>query len=203
MHLSDKLQVSCLAYADDIILISKSALGHQNLLNCLHKFCEEWKMKVNTPKTECLTFQKKNKVNKSEIFRIGNANLSNVAEFVYLELKINAAGCFKESLDLLSEKAKRACFSLNENFKLKYILIIALKLFDATVLPILTYGAFERAGYDSWEKSPIEQVHLNFCKHILGVNRSTPNMLWRTELGRIPLKAVTDLKILGFFKHIS
>ena len=114
-------------------LISKSALGLQNLLNCLHKFYEKWKMKVNTTKTKCVTFQKKNKVNKSEIFIIGKANLSNVAEFVYLGLKINAAGSFKESLNLLGDKAKRACFSLNKNFKLKDIPIkIALKLFDAT-----------------------------------------------------------------------
>ena len=87
VHLSDKLKITCPAYADDIILISKSALGLQNQLNCLHKFCEEWKMKVNTTKTKCIILQKKNKVNKSEIFRIGNANLSNVAEFVYLGLK--------------------------------------------------------------------------------------------------------------------
>ena len=110
VHLSDKLQITCLAYADDIILISKSALGLQNLLNCLHKFGEEWKMKVNTTKTKWITFHKKNKVNKSEIFRIGNANISNVAEFVYLGLKINAAGCFKESLNLLSDKQKGPAF---------------------------------------------------------------------------------------------
>ena len=51
-------------------------------------------MKVNTTKTKRVTFQRKNKVNKSEIFRIRNY-LSNVAEFVYLELKIYAAGSFK------------------------------------------------------------------------------------------------------------
>ena len=166
-------------------------------------------MKVNTTKTKCITFQKKNKVIKSEIFKIGNANLSNVDEFVYLGFKINATGSFKESLNFLGDKAKKACSSLNKNFKLKDIPIkIALKLFDATVLPILTYGAevwaaFDRADYDSSEKSPIEHVHLNFCKHILVVNRSAPNMLCRAELGRIPLKAFTGLKILGFFKHIS
>ena len=42
VHLSDKLHITCLAYADDIILISKSALGLQNLLNCLYIFCEEF-----------------------------------------------------------------------------------------------------------------------------------------------------------------
>ena len=43
VHLSDKLQITCLAHADDMILNSKSALELQNLLNCLHKFCKEWK----------------------------------------------------------------------------------------------------------------------------------------------------------------
>ena len=128
---------------------------------------------------------------------------------LYIWGLINAAGSFKESLNLLCDKAKMACFSLNKNFKLKNIPIkIALKLFDATFLPILTYAAevwaaFERADYDSREKSPIEQVYLNFCKHILRVNRSTLNMSCRAELSRIPLKAVTDFNILGFFKRIS
>ena len=67
-------------------------------------------MNVNTTKTKCITLQKINKVNISEIFRIGNTNFSNVAEFVYQELKINAAGSFKESLNLLGDKAKVAAF---------------------------------------------------------------------------------------------
>ena len=66
--------------------------------------------------------------------------------------------------------------------------VIALKLFDATVLPILTYGAevwaaFERDTNESWDLALIEQVHLHFCKHILRVNRSTTNLLCRAEPG--------------------
>ena len=44
-------------------------------------------------------------------------------------------------------------------------------------------------------------MHLNFCKHILGVNRSTTNLLCHAELGRRPIRLVIDLKILQFFKH--
>ena len=74
------------------------------------------------------------------------------------------------------------------------------------MLSILTYGAevwaaFERDTYESWDLDLIEQVHLNFCKHILGVNRSTTNLLCRAELGRRPIKLVIDLNILQFFKH--
>ena len=85
-------------------------------------------------------------------------------------------------------------------------MVIVLKLFDATVLRILTYGAevwaaFERDTYESWDLGLIEQVHLNFFKHILGVNRSTTNLPCRAELGRRPIKLVIDLKIVQFFKH--
>ena len=107
----------------------------------------------------------------------------------------------------MGEKANRACFALNNHLKVREIPVLtALKLFDATVLPILTYGAevwaaFERNIYESWNLGLTEQVHLNFCKHILGVNMSTTNLLCRAELGRRPIKLVIDLKILQFFKH--
>ena len=96
---------------------------------------------------------------------------------------------------------------MNSHLKVESIpVVIALKLFDATVLPILTYGAevwaaFERDTYEPWDLGLIEQVSLNFCKRILGVNRSITNLPCRAELGRRPIKLVIDLKILQFFKH--
>ena len=96
-------------------------------------------------------------------------------------------------------------FCFEQQFKVRAIpVVIALKLFDATVLPILTYGAevwaaFERDTYESWDLGLIEQAHLNFCKHILGVNRSTTNLLCRAEFRCRPIKLVIDLKILQFF----
>ena len=51
------------------------------------------------------------------------------------------------------------------------------------------------------EKCPTEQVHLQFCKHLLGVNRSAANLMCRAELGGLPLKIVSDLKVANFAKH--
>ena len=78
-------------------------------------------MTVNTEKTKCITFQKKNKVNKNEIFHFNGNVLSNVAEFVYLGPEIDAKGSLQNSLKLLSEKAMRACFALNIKMKIKRI----------------------------------------------------------------------------------
>lgn len=52
-----------------------------------------------------------------------------------------------------------------------------LKFFDHLVVPIL-----ENTG--KWDKSEMEKVHLSFVKNIIGVNRSTTNVLVRGELVR-------------------
>ena len=54
-HLGD-LQVSCLLYADDLVLLSETKEGLQNSLNALKKFTKDWFMEVNPKKTKCLEF---------------------------------------------------------------------------------------------------------------------------------------------------
>ena len=121
-------------------------------------------MIINTTKTKCVAFQKKNKINKTELYTVGNSRLSNVCEFTYLGIKIDASGSYRGTPKFLGEKANRACFALNKHLKVKDIqLVIELWLFDATVLPIVTYGAevwavFESDTYETWDLCLIEKV---------------------------------------------
>ena len=93
---------------------------------------------------------------------------------------------------MLNSKANKAKFALNYIAKLKQIPVkTAIYLFDAAVLPIITYGSEiwdlnATLDPDKWDKTSTEQAHLNFIKHILGVNRSTNNLICRVELGRYP-----------------
>ena len=119
VQLGDKQYITCLAYADDILILSKSAIGIQRSLDILDRFCNTWNMKVNIEKTKCITFQKKNKVNKNDIFHMGGYFVSNICEFTYLGRKINAAGSFISSIEYLSQKGRRACFALNRKNQAK------------------------------------------------------------------------------------
>ena len=56
--------------------------------------------------------------------------------------------------------------------------------------------AFESFNYDSWDKSSIEQVYLNFCEQILGLNGSKTNLYCRAELGPCSLEVGIDFKFL-------
>ena len=108
LEISKSVMISCLECADDI----KTATRLQKTLQTLESSCTTWQMAVNTEKTKSITFQKKNRVNKNDIFHFNEKLLTNAAEFVYVSLKIDAIGSLQNSLKLC-EKAMRACFALN------------------------------------------------------------------------------------------
>lgn len=61
--------VSCLMYADDIVLISESAKGLQNCLNKLSKYCDIWNLSVNIDKSKVIIFNKSGRVIKKDNFK--------------------------------------------------------------------------------------------------------------------------------------
>ena len=156
-----------------------------------------------------MTFSSKNKKNTKDLFAIGSCHLENVNEFTYLGLKIDAADSLSASATMLSSKANKAKFTLNNIAKLKQIPVkTAIYLFDAAVLPILTcdseiWALNATLDHDKWDTTSTEQAHLNFIKHILGVNRSTNNLICRAELGRYPLSIEINTKIINFYRHAT
>ena len=50
--LPNGLPVNCLFYADDLILILRSAAGLQKQINILHNYSEKWLLKINLKKTK-------------------------------------------------------------------------------------------------------------------------------------------------------
>lgn len=52
----DVSKLSCLMYADDVILLYETSEGLQNCLDKLHKYCEVWGLQVNIKKTKSMIF---------------------------------------------------------------------------------------------------------------------------------------------------
>ena len=65
------------------------------------------------------------------------------------------------------------------------------------------WGAYETVDFDTWDMLPIKQTQLQFCKCILGVNRSATNLICQAEIRRVLLKIDTDLRILSFLSIAS
>ena len=182
-----------LMYADDLIILSTKKEVLQQNLNLLQAYCEKWKLSVNIKKTKCMTFTRGTQKETFK-FTISGRPLENVKEYKYLGITVNAKNCsFTPSLEKLSTKATNALFALKSKLPLKLISVAtALRLFDSCISPILLYASEVWFPYiynepKKWDETPIEKVHTQYLKRMLGVNYSTTNLMIRRECGRNPL----------------
>ena len=91
--------IRLLLYADDLILIAKSALGLQEHLISLEHFCRTVGMQVNTSKTKVVVFSSKRK-HKQHKFYFEDNTLEVVEDYKYLGIDFNKSlsweGCRKK-----------------------------------------------------------------------------------------------------------
>ena len=210
------INLNHLLFADDLILISQSAVGLQKCLDKLNNYCHKWALSINTTKTKALTFHRYGK-RKQNAFNIGGVPIEDVNQYTYLGVPFNTSGCFTTVENDLKGKATKASFqlhsALNSNVHVKTSLHS--KLFDTLLKPIVTYGSeiwFPNKHsklYDDLanvlqniDKIPCENFHHAFCKRTLGVFKSSPNAATRNELGRLPLTFSVTVQVIKYWVHI-
>lgn len=76
---------------------------------------------------------------------------------------------------------------------------LQLKLFDHTILPILTY-ACEIWGFENIDI--LEKIHTDFLRKITKCRKRTPLYMLYAELGRAPLIVVVKSRIIGFWNRL-
>ena len=76
--------LSCLLYADDVVLMSESATGLQRCLNNLSTYCKKWNLTVNIDKSKIIIFNKSGKVLKKDTFLLNDNIIELANEYKYL-----------------------------------------------------------------------------------------------------------------------
>ena len=191
------IKIFLFMYADDIILFSEIEDGLQNGLNILHDYCKKWKLTVNTQKTKVVVFRKGGILSRQTHFYYGDLEIDIVNKCTYLGIVFTVGGAFTEAHNALAGQALKSIFVLNKyvrkfvNLKPKHVL----DLFDKLIKPILNYGA---EVLEFSQAMPIERVHLQFCKKLLGVKQCTQNDFIYGELGRTSLTVERHLRIIKF-----
>ena len=202
--------LNCLMYADDLLVISPSPEGLQQLLDVIHKHAQDWKLKVNTKKSNTIIFsgngQNKNKIN----FKYDNETLQIVEKQTYLGIEMTSSGRYSHAREILSKKAIKVLSIINRSFSKTDTATIAIKnkLFNALVKPVLLYACEiwrpELLSYKApFDKTTIEQVHIKFYKQSLNVPWYTENIACRAELGRYPLSIDIKASIFSYWQRVK
>ena len=179
----DMFKLYMLLYADDIVIFANNAEELQLGLNFLSEYCTRWKLKVNALKTKVLIFRKGGTLQRNLIFLYEDQPIEIVSSFKYLGIVFTTGGSFSEAQTTLAGQAQKAIFKLNK-YLYKFTFVSPkhkLELFDKLISPILNYSC-EVWGF--CQANAVERVHMQFCKKLLGVKKTTQNDFIYGELGR-------------------
>ena len=202
--------INCLMYADDLLIISPSLEGLQQSLNVIQRQAQQWKLKLNTKKSNIIIFSG-NGQNKNNIdFKYNNETLQVVDKQTYLGIEMTSSGRYTYARDILSKKATKILSIIKRSFYNIDSATIAIKnkLFNALVKPVLLYACEiwgpELLSYKThFDKSTIEQVHIKFYKQTLNVLWYTENIACRAELGRYPLSIDIKASIFNYWQRLK
>ena len=215
-----KDRISCLLYADDVILMSTTRAGLQNKLNQLDNYCCDWGLQINTEKTKVVVFTR-NDPKTPLIFSCGNNMIQTVEQQKYLGIVFHKNGTFHTAQEHLVKQANKAWHSLKRAVRGKEVKVQTMTtLFDTLIKPIMTYGAEVWFPYsmnvDTGDRDlsvffdkvvsssvPCEDSHVKFCRSLLGVHKKAAKMPVLAELGRYPLSLGLICQTVSFWIHIT
>ena len=117
--------------------------------------------------------------------------------YKYLGLVFNFNGKFNVGVKRLKDQGRRAMFALLQKCRhLQLPVSVQFELFNSLVRPILTYGS-EVWGYNGL--NIIESLHLEFCKYVLYLKKSTPSFFVYGESGCFPLHVHVYSRMISFW----
>ena len=196
--------ISSIIWADDLLLLSDSEKGLNNVLVKLEDYCKQNEIEVNLEKTKCMIFNKTGRLLRRS-FWFGNKRLENVREYKYLGFLITPSLNLNSSLKDLKDRAMRAFYTLKSKMgdQFKRDIITSLHLFDSLIKPILLYGSDYWGCLKLPKNNPIETLHMTFCKELLGVQKQTTNIGVLLELGRVPLSIYAKKNCVKNWERIA
>ena len=213
---------NCLLWADDLLILSRSAQCLKNALNKTKIFYDGLGLEINQCKTKIMVFNGRGMklANLPEhTFFIGNRSVEVVDTYQYLGINLKPSGSMQFAVSELFDKASRAWFAIsNVLYKYKRLEVSrAFKLFDILIRPIALFSSefwlpsilpkkcfnSRELLLKSWEGLQAELLNQKICRLLLSVHKRCSRLGVIGELGRYPLMLSTIKHCLKYEWHLG
>ena len=178
-----KICISCLFFADDIVLVARDSDGLRVLLDIVQRHCVELDMKLSVSKSKVMS-------NTQDVWELFSGNevigtLDKVLQFKYLgvETKLSpskAALVMMERAKTLASSYMKACVGIA--YDGPDIVDLALALWMNIAMPAVLYGC-EVIPFSKGTIEGIERCQSSVGKFTLGLPKNAPNISTTTLLG--------------------
>ena len=202
VKLMEGLEITCLAYADDIVIVSESDENLQSLLNTLHEWCCNWRMLINTSKTKILHFRKCGVNETHYSFKIGNNELEKVNNYKYLGVRLSCHGDNEKLVEELASAGSRSLGNLigktKSNLELGYQSFT--KLVEACVFPVLDNGS--GAWSTGVNYSKIDKVEHRAIRYFCGLPKNCSILGMTGDMGWTPSMVQRDIENVRLYNQL-
>ena len=195
-----KTFLGCIAYADDLILLSASVCNLQKMLTICDNVGRQLDILFNAKKSFLFKVGKMYKADLEQL-QIGNSSIQWSTNIKYLGLNFCSGKCFTVDTSSTIRKlyaAANAVFSLT-----KYVsAVVKLSLIDAYVLPIMTY-ALEAVSLSRSQYDELSVCWNNLFRRIFGMHKWESVKALQYYCGSLDFTRLCDLRRLRFLHKIS
>ena len=197
----NNLEVSMLLYADDLVLLSDSAIGLQRQLNILQEYCNRWNLRVSEEKSKIMVFRNGGRLRSYEKWFYNGKVLETCTYFSYLGVNFSSVLSWSHNIKMRASKGLTALGCIQSFFHRfpKIDSKVIWKVFDTKIKPIVHYGA-EIWGF--MEAKEIEKVQNKMCKQLLRIHSKVPTIALQGETGRLPLKTNRLFMVINYWLRL-
>ena len=208
------IDLQCLIYADDIVILSESQKGLQRCMSKLEIYTAKWDMKLNEKKTKIISFKKQGKMSKINITFQGQC-LEQVKQYKYLGTIICRNGGFNPNTKYLKGKGLRARYLVTKAVGFDGKPSTVIKIFEKMVEPILLYNCeigqvtipkntdWKKFQSKMWTYSPeTEKVIHGLLRLTLGVGKKTTRLGMLAEVGKYPLCMKIYIQTMKYYVRL-
>ena len=198
-----RMCISALFFADDIVLIARTAEGLRFLLRIVQQHCLDLKMSLSV--TKCKVMSKSS--DSFEVFQDEEVvgSLDKILRFRYLGLEcelspFKTAKAMKDRAIKMSRSYKTACMRIARDGA--DVVDTAVALWTGVARPSLLYGC-EIVPFTEVAIEEVERQQSSLGKSILGLPRTAPNLSAEVLLGMKPVRQILYSTQFKFYLKIQ
>ena len=134
--------LGCIAWADDILLLSETNEGLQSMLSKLIEYSSENHMEINSKKTEGMIFNKTGRFIRTA-YKLNDVHIYTTNSYKYLGFLMTPSGVISHGLTDLKNRATRTYYKLKQklgNLFRRHV-NMTIFLYNTLIRPILLYAS--------------------------------------------------------------
>lgn len=193
------LNLACLAFLDDLVILSTSRVNMMKKLRALETFCRAFNMELNIDKSKFFVINGDG--NDSHSFTLDLFTIQLCQSYIYLGCPITSDASIKNAISIHASIKNSVLMKFVNFIKCNnhFPFAVKKKVMDACLNSSILYSC------EAWFKSDIRcinSIYMNALKCLLGVRQSTANFIALAEAGNIPLEFLVKIRQKRLYSHL-